>query len=235
LSPTDEEFDRVSQFPVDEMWSRIVSAIVGMQNAQIRDIASDIMFGQGLEEAFKKAPAASSMHHAFQAGLLEHTSQMVEIAHKLFELPFIRNALNKDLCVFGILFHDFGKIFEYEHTGGFKHTIQGRLVPHIPMTAAIIFETANKLAVSEIVRDHLMHVVLAHHGKVEHGSPVDMAVPEAAFVHYVDNLHGDVYGWIQKMEETKNETVKHGSRHIITKRFDAILTELSVEDKTQGE
>lgn len=225
-STSDEDFEKVSQYPVEVMWNTIVSSVGGMRNPHVYSVAYDILFNQGFEEAFKKAPAATGMHHAFQAGLLEHTSQMVEMAETLFRLPFITQTLNKDLCLFGIIFHDFGKIFEYEHSGGFKHTTQGALVPHIPMTGAIIYETANKLQVPEIIRDHMMHVVLAHHGRMEYGSPVEMAIPEAAFVHYVDNMHGDVFGWVQKIQEAKTETVRHGHRYILTKRFDEVIKDV---------
>jgi 3'-5' exoribonuclease len=143
------------------------------------------------------------MHHAFQGGLLEHTLQMTECADALLKLPFFE-PLNRDLCLFGILFHDFGKIFEYHPDHGFKKTIQGVLVPHIPMMGALIFETCNKFGVPEIIRDHLVHVVLAHHMQLAWGSPVIPAVPEAAFVHYVDNLHGTVFGWLQKIEANKS-------------------------------
>ena len=226
ITTTDDEFEKVSKFPVNEMWDVIDIAVFTMENHYIRDVARDILLYQGYEEAFKKCPAATSMHHAFSAGLLEHTSQMVTIAESILKLPFMAQSLNRDLCLFGLIFHDFGKIFEYEHTGAFKHTLQGKLVPHIPMTGAIIFETCNKYNVPEIVRDHMMHVVLAHHGRMEWGSPVDMAIPEAAFVHYIDNMHGDVFGWIQKIEESKSDTVRHGSKQILTRRFSAVLEEL---------
>ena len=223
---SDEDFEKTSKYDPASMWQVISSAVDDMESAFIKDVSMDILYGQGYQDAFKRCPAATSMHHAFSAGLLEHTSQMVQLAKSALNLPFMAEALNKDLCLFGIIFHDFGKIFEYEHTGGFKHTLQGRLVPHIPMTSAIIYETCNKFSVPEVVRDHMMHVVLAHHGRMEWGSPVDMAIPEAAFVHYIDNLHGDVFGWIQKIEESKAELAKHGSRNLLTQRFSTVLTEI---------
>lgn len=232
-STSDEDFEKISQYPVDQMWGRILATIDGIENHHIRSIAADLMLTQGYEHAFKRCPAASGMHHAFVAGLLEHTTQMLEMADNLFRLPFISSALNKDLCMFGLMFHDFGKIFEYEHSGGFKYTIQGMLVPHIPMTGAMIYETANRYSAPEIIRDHLMHVVLAHHGRMEYGSPVNMAIPEAAFVHYIDNLHGDVYGWIQKIGDAKDETVKHASRNLLVRRFSDIIQE--IEDRERGE
>jgi len=230
-STTDEDFIAVSQFPVEGMWQKICGFVDALENPHIRVVATDLMYHQGYEEGFKSSPAATSMHHAFVGGLLEHTSQMCEMANELFKLSFVAQSLNKDLCMFGLLFHDFCKMMEYQQTAGFKKTLQGILVPHIPMMGAMIFETANRHAVPEVIRDHLMHVVLAHHGKIEYGSPVDMAIPEAAFVHHIDNLHGDVYGWIQKIATNDQvEHVRHLQRTLVTTRFDAILKQCEETD-----
>lgn len=224
LDPT--LYEKITQFSIPEMWDKIVGYVESMENDTVRSVARDILLNQGYEEAFRNGPAATGMHHAFKGGLLEHTSQMCETTDQLFGLPFYSQNLNKDLCLFGVIFHDFGKIFEYKQDSGFAKTLQGFLVPHIPMMGAIIFETCNKLEVPEIIRDHLMHIVLAHHGQVQWGSPVDMAFPEAGFVHYIDHLHGDVFGWLQRMEGSKEEVLnERGKRTLVNKRFSAILEE----------
>ncbi len=222
-STSDENFIKTTRYSVEKMWDQIVNAVYDMKNDHIRNVAYDLLLKQGYHEAFKTCPAATTMHHAFQGGLLEHTHQMVEMARSLFRLKFLSETLNQDLCIFGLIFHDFGKIFEYEHGGTFQPTLQGRLVPHIPMTGALIFESANKHGVPEIIRDHMMHVVLAHHGCMEYGSPVDMAIPEAAFVHYVDNMHGDIFGWRQATAQAAGSTVRHGGRLLVTQPFDDVL------------
>lgn len=225
-STSDEDFAVISTYPVGEMWGKVCRFIEDFESFNIRTVAFDLMHQQGFDEAFKTSPAASGMHHAFVHGLLEHTWQMCETVEKLFELPFYSEVLNKDLCMFGVMFHDFGKIFEYERSAGFKKTLQGILVPHIPMTSSLIFQTCNKFGVPEIIRDHMCHVVLAHHGCMEYGSPVDMAIPEAAFVHYVDNLHGDVFGWLQKIATSNGEDIiKHVGRQLVTLRFSEVLKE----------
>jgi 3'-5' exoribonuclease len=223
-STDDEDFAVTSSYSVEEMWAKVCGYIEGFESTYFRTVAFDLMHQQGFEEGFRISPAASYMHHAFVGGLLEHTSQMCETVEKLFTLPFYRDALNKDLCMFGVLFHDFGKMFEYQQSAGFKKTVQGLLVPHIPMTSQLVFETCNKFGVPEVIRDHMCHVILAHHGKLAYGSPVDMATPEAAFVHHVDNLHGDVFGWIQKIAtSTHEEYIKHSDRQLITVRFSEVL------------
>ena len=36
----------------------------------------------------------------------------------------------------------------------------------------------------------MLHIILAHHGTLEHGSPVVPATREATLVHMIDNLGG---------------------------------------------
>jgi 3'-5' exoribonuclease len=202
------DFVKVSQYDPVHMWQKMRVIIDTFQDHHFKAVANG-MFDDESTEAFVHAPAATSMHHDFVHGLLEHTTQMLECGSILLQLKFFE-PLNRDLCMFGLMFHDFGKIYEYSTDPGFPKKLQGRLVPHIPMCAAKIYEVANRHAVPEIVRDHMMHVVLAHHRFLAWGSPVKFACPEAAFVHYVDNLHGDVFGMLQKMEGATTETVSHG-------------------------
>lgn len=227
VSTTDDEFIAISRYPIEEMWIKLVNFVGTLESSHLRVVAEDILLNAGLSDSFKNSPAATGMHHAFVGGLLEHTWQMAEISDYLLRLPFMKEVLNRDLCLFGVMFHDFGKIFEYNQTGGFKKTVQGVLVPHIPMTAAMVYESANKYGIPEIIRDHMMHVILSHHKLQEHGSPVIFACPEAAFVHYVDNMHGDVFGFTQRIENdgAGKEYVKHGyaANNLVVQRFNDIL------------
>lgn len=224
-APYAPDFFKASEHNPGEMWQEFVKFLEGFSNAHFKNVAKDL-FDPDSVVAFSESPAATGMHHAFKHGLLEHTLQMLQIGEKTLDFPFFKE-LNKDLCMFGLMFHDFGKIYEYSTEPGFKKLVQGLLVPHIPMVAARIYESANKFGVPDMVRDHMMHVVLAHHRLLEWGSPVKFACPEAAFVHYIDNLHGDVFGILQRRAEAKEETIKHGyysdSITILRKSFNEIL------------
>lgn len=227
-------FEKRTEYDIADLQRTVRFMTALIESEPIRDVAWTFINGPLFEE-FSKAPAATGMHHAFIGGLLEHTAEMLETARALFELPCYRNKLNKDLVYFGILFHDFGKIFEYRTDAGFKKKIGGVLVGHIPKMGALIYKVCHDLGVPEMLTDSLMHVVLAHHKFVKWGSPNAPAFPEALFVHHVDNLHGDVMGVLQKIETdlTENETVKHGfgdeSCTIIKKRFSVILEEAEEE------
>lgn len=225
-NPDFRNFEKSSVYDPEDMWRQFSHYIKSFDSQHFREVA-ETLFDPGSEERFKLSPAATGMHHAFKHGLLEHTLQMLDCACSLLDLHFF-SPLNKDLCMFGVMFHDFGKIYEYSPAAGFAKTAEGILVPHIPMMGARIYETCERLGVPDEVRNYMMHVVLAHHGKIEWGSPVTFACPEAAFVHYVDNLHGTVFGIIQKRESAgSEESVRYGfgsdSCTILTKPFNDVL------------
>jgi len=233
-APSDADpshFEKVSEFNPDEMYREFLGFVDSYSNGFFLTLATTICNKYGT--LFFSKPAATGMHHAFKHGLLEHTLQMLQTAEKLFELPFYANNLNKDLCMFGIMFHDYGKIFEYGDGPGFKKTISGIKVGHIPKMAAIIYHQGTLLGIPDIILDEMMSIVLTHHGRVAWGSPMMPSSPEAQFVHYIDNLHGTVFGSIQRIEGDagSGETVRHGlgeDTYTLPKlRFNDILKGLS--------
>ena len=221
------DFEKASKYQVGQMCDEFLGFVASFEAQLFEDVAYDLISNEQMFEAFCLAPAATGMHHAYKSGLIEHTTQMLKQAQLLLTLPFYKDVLNRDLCMFGVMFHDFGKIFEYSPDAGFKSTIQGALVPHIPMVAGMIYHSCAKLQTPEVIRDYMMHVVLAHHREVAWGSPVSFACPEAAFVHYNDALHGDVFGILQrKADNAQAEIVRHGQYKIVNLDFSTILKEL---------
>jgi len=197
-------YEVCTKYNVEELSKKLDQFISCFEHPWFKQVAEHLLVANNeFRERFEVGPAATGVHHAFKSGLLEHTVEMLESGEALLSLPFYKRQLNRDLCMFGIMFHDFGKIFEYSPDAGFKKTLQGVLVPHIPMTAALIYEAANIYKVPEIIRDFMMHVVLSHHRMLEWGSPVKFACQEAAFVHYVDCMHGEVMGMAQGLENAK--------------------------------
>ena len=146
---------------------------------------------------FRRAAAARHNHHAFRGGLLRHTAQMMVSAAAIWT-AYPR--LNRDLLLTGVLFHDCGKLWEMcppEMGFDLLRELRGELLGHI----SIGIEVANALwrrlpleqwkelkPASEDVRIHLLHLIAAHHGELEFGSPIQPKTPEAIALHYVDNL-----------------------------------------------
>ena len=202
VSETDEDFEECSHRNIEEMWVQFQRHISGFENRWFAEVVADLF--NKYKDEFKTSPAATGMHHFYKGGLLEHTLEMADAADLLLQMPCFK-PLNKDLCKFGILLHDFGKLFEYSQNATRKRTLQGVLSNHLTMTAAMVHESANKVGTPEIIRDSMSNTILGHHGSMEWGSPVLAAYPEGWFVHHVDNLFGTVMGQIHHLERRANK------------------------------
>jgi 3'-5' exoribonuclease len=149
----------------------------------------------------RRTAAARNYHHARRGGLVEHVAQMMRTAEAV---AAAYPALNRDLLLAGVLFHDAGKLWEnaMEEKGfGMPYTERGELLGHIPVGIELVNTLWRKVLTlpeaadwpslhpaSEQVRLHLLHLVAAHHGALEFGSPVVPKTPEAWALHHIDNL-----------------------------------------------
>ena len=150
---------------------------------------------------FRRAAAARGNHHARRGGLVEHVAQMLRGA---LAVAAAYPALNRDLLVAGVLFHDAGKLWENSlPADGFAMPFdeRGEMLGHITIGIELVNNLWRKMIAteeaaawatlrpaSEDVRLHLLHLLAAHHGELQFGSPVVPKTPEAWALHYVDNL-----------------------------------------------
>ena len=145
----------------------------------------DNVFEGETYERFLRNPAGMRLHHAYIGGLLQHSVDVATLASNMADTI---GGVDKDLIVAGALLHDVGKLREISASMGFPYTTEGRLLGHISMSAAMVQEAAAKARVTGPKLQHLLHIVLAHHGEPEKGSPVACATKEAFIVHYADEL-----------------------------------------------
>ena len=151
-------------------------------------------------DRFRRTAAARNYHHARRGGLVEHTAQMMRVAK---EIAPLYPQLNVDLLLAGILFHDCGKLWENalpENGFVMGYDERGELMGHISIGLELVNSMWRKLAAenaaawknlspdSDDVRLHLLHLIGAHHGEMQFGSPVSPKTPEAMALHYIDNL-----------------------------------------------
>ena len=149
----------------------------------------DALLGAGTEtwERFRAAPAAKHYHQAYRGGLLEHS---LSVAQAVSAISATFPGIDRDIAVAGALLHDIGKLDAYELRGeAIEMSDQGRLFGEIPLGYFRI-----RTAIEDVEgfppddARSLLHIILSHHGSLEHGSPVVPATREAALVHGVDNL-----------------------------------------------
>ena len=93
-----------------------------------------------------------------------------------------------------LFIHDMAKVEELRWDRGFEYTREGNLIGHIAR-GAMWLEDKAKVAednFGEPLPDGfitvLQHIVLSHHGQLEHGAAKLPSTPEAIFVSQLDNL-----------------------------------------------
>src|SRR4029077_3473622 len=179
-------------------WGLITHTCGTINDPRLRTLC--ITFIKEWGDRFRRTAAARRNHHARRGGLVEHTAQMMRVAVAIAPLY---PQLNVDLLIAGILFHDSGKLWENQYPEiGFvmDYDERGELIGHISIGLELVNSLWRKLSVenaeswkqfvppSEDVRLHLLHLIGAHHGEQQFGSPVDPKTPEAMALHYIDNL-----------------------------------------------
>ncbi|MSR28941.1 MAG: HD domain-containing protein [Phycisphaerales bacterium] len=188
--------DLVSLLPattknIDEMYASVAAILNSMADPAMRALADSYLNDGTMMSAFKHAPAATSVHHAWIGGLLEHTHQLLQLADCM--LPLYPQ-LNRDIVLMGLFLHDLGKTVELEWEKGFNYTKDGQLIGHLvrgaiwlQLKAVVAGKTSGHRLSAEAVLV-LQHIVLSHHGTLEHGAAKVPSTPEAIFVAMLDNL-----------------------------------------------
>ena len=89
----------------------------------------------------------------------------------------------------GVLIHDLAKIDEYDQAILSQYTAQGKLLGHISMMHAHLYDIIKDLDLLDTEESLLLrHLVLSHHGQLEFGSPVKPMVVEEEILNFLDNV-----------------------------------------------
>lgn len=164
-------------------WDKCLKTLLGFcKDEQIKHIIEQQK--KELFDKYIKYPAAANIHHAFPDGLLNHTYQMLHMLEGLY--PCLPYSIKIEHCIIAILFHDYGKIFEYKPDG--ETTEEKYLLGHIYLSANMLNKELQKCNIDMRERERIVHIILAHHDELEYGSPVKPCSQEAVIVNMLDNL-----------------------------------------------
>ncbi|MGA2010637.1 MAG: HD domain-containing protein [Solirubrobacteraceae bacterium] len=175
---------------VDQMEADLRGLVATVQDADLQRLLA-LVFGGGsaIWEAFRDAPAAKHYHQAYRHGLLEHC---LTVAQAVSAISATFPGIDRDVAVTGALLHDLGKLDTYELRGDtIEMTDQGRLYGEISLGYYRVRAAID--ALDDFPADTaqaVLHIILSHHGSLEHGSPVIPCTREATLVHMIDNLGG---------------------------------------------
>ena len=176
--------------------------IASVTDADLQGLLSRLL-GRETEfgRRFRAIPAAKYHHHAYPHGLLDHS---VAVAQLVSAAAMTLSGVDRDLAVTGALLHDIGKLDAYEVSGGCADLGDaGKLAGEIPLGYYRVRSAIEGTPGFPAERAQaLLHVLLAHHGRLEFGSPVPPCTREATLVHTMDNLSGQMGAYDRLRKET---------------------------------
>ena len=153
------------------------------------------------QKEFFDYPAAKRNHHAYASGLAYHTTSMLRLGKSIVkEYP----ELNAALLYAGIILHDLGKVIELSGAMSTEYTLAGNLVGHLVLVNEEITKACIALKIDDANEDVIVlrHMVLAHHGLLEYGSPVRPRIMEAEILHQIDNLDASMQMLLTSVRQT---------------------------------
>jgi 3'-5' exoribonuclease len=171
---------------IEELWRTLAGFVATFQNSHLKSLVHAFMDDPEIASAYRNAPAAKTLHHAYIGGLLDHVVSLFRSCDLLCKnYPQI----NRDLLLTGVFLHDIGKIHELTYNRSFSYTTKGQLLGHMVIELEML---QAKLAFvpdfPENLKTMVEHLIISHHGQYEFGSPKLPMFPEALMLHYLDDL-----------------------------------------------
>jgi 3'-5' exoribonuclease len=171
---------------IDELWQTLTDFVASFQDAHLKALVQAFMADAEIAAAYRNAPAAKTLHHAYIGGLLDHVVSLFRSCDLI-----CRNypQVNRDLLLTGVFLHDIGKIHELAYNRSFSYTTRGQLLGHMVIELEML--QAKLALVPDFpagLKTLLEHLIISHHGQYEFGSPKLPMFPEALLLHYMDDL-----------------------------------------------
>ena len=181
--------DFIKEAPIDgeDLFEKIFDYALKITNANLQRITRGLL--NKYRKEFSTFPAAMSNHHDFVSGLAYHVYTMLRVGESLCD---IYETLDRNLLYAGIILHDIGKVKELSGAVNTTYTVEGNLIGHIVIATEEITKIAEELNIEGEDVMLLKHLILAHHGKLEYGSPKTPMIPEAEILHMIDNIDARV-------------------------------------------
>jgi 3'-5' exoribonuclease len=193
---------------VDELWQKLLGFVESFTDPDLKLLLNTLLAESGLAQAYREAPAAKQLHHAWLGGLLEHVVSLLKLADRVAghynELK--PDSLHRDLLLTGVVLHDIGKVQELTWEAGFEYSVEGVLLGHIQMGMALVEKAMEKLPeFPPRLKTLVLHLILSHHGKLEFGSPKLPMIPEALVLNFVDDLDAKMQAMASEFEKSARE------------------------------
>jgi 3'-5' exoribonuclease len=202
------EVDKADMLPstthdVVALWQQLQAFVESLANPHLKLLLTTMLDDPALAVAYREAPAAKQLHHAWLGGLLEHVVSLCTLADRVApHYPLI----DRDLLLTGVILHDIGKVRELSWEIGFEYTVEGMLLGHIQIGAALAERTMDSLpSFPPKLKTLVLHMILSHHGKLEFGSPKLPMIPEALVLNFLDDLDAKMQAVSSEFDKSAKE------------------------------
>lgn len=190
-----EDFEKTSVDELQRLMAALKQKLESIQQPHLQLLVSEYLGDERLLARFSRAPAGIKTHHAFEGGLLRHVVDLLHVADAIAPLY---PQLNRDLLVMGVFLHDIGKLDELSFDGEMTYTDPGQLIGHLVQGVIALdrkvaeVESKTGGAFPESLLWRLQHMIVSHHGYLEHGSPKVPMTLEALVLAYIDDLDAKI-------------------------------------------
>ena len=185
-----EDFDAGTRVDVDSLWKELEEMVNRIECSTLKPLCESLINDNAVASSLKQAPAGIKAHHAYPGGLLEHIVSLMKLSDTL---AIHYGDLDRDIIVAGALVHDIGKLEEMSFGSELGYTDAGQLLGHLVQGVQMIDRHIAALTASGVQLDQakilkLQHIIVSHHGYLEHGSPKVPMTLEALAFHYLDEM-----------------------------------------------
>ncbi len=171
---------------VEKLYVQLVEYANSIANPWLKKLVTGIISDPSTAKAFKRAPAAKVMHHAYLGGLIEHVVSLCRLA-KVVAAHYVE--LDLDLLLTAAILHDVGKLDELCYDRAIGYTTEGQLLGHIVMELETVTKAMDAIeGFPANLKTVVQHLLISHHGQYEFGSPKLPMTREAIVFHYLDDL-----------------------------------------------
>lgn len=210
----------------EKMYADLLAIVKKLEEVYIRDLLLAILNDHEIARRLKIWQAGKSIHHAYQSGLLEHILSCAQLALTLS--PHYK--VNRSYVVAGCTLHDICKIYELSEGPVVEYTEEGKLIGHLVKGLEIVDHYALKIKnFPSSVKTHLKHILLAHHGELNYGSPKTPHTSEAFLVHLIDLMDSKM----SSFEQVKKTDSNAGHWSNFVKHLDSIIYKNSLPSFTE--
>ncbi len=221
-----KEYVVEGKLDVESLYARLLEFVDSIQDPFCKALAESIFRDDAdIADRMKRAPAAKSVHHAYRGGMIEHVVSIAGIMNYLAD--HYGKYLDRDLLLLGAFLHDVGKLWELSYERVTDYTMAGKLIGHHVIGVELVDRKIRELEgqegrlpgpFPEEKKILIKHLIIAHHGKLEYGSPKEPHTLEAMVTHFVDDFDSKMSA-ISQFIEADQSAGRWTALHRMYERF----------------